>query len=78
MCSVEVAKNASSALKRPAEPEVFFPPRKRLRGKTVVFTKLDGPKGFECACGKRYRQEFSDLGPGHGERDMFQTLRLEV
>jgi len=35
---------------------------------------VSGAAEIEELCGERYRREVSDLGLGHGERDMYQRL----
>ena len=35
---------------------------------------LEGPAEVEQACGDRYRKQVSDLGMGHGEREMVKRL----
>ena len=35
---------------------------------------LEGPAEVEQACGERYRKQVSDLGMGHGKREMQKRL----
>ena len=81
VCRSWCDKHASPLGKRTAPVHALEPPvKRRVVTKTPLSSmypiELDGPKELEEACGHRYRTEVSDLGLGHGQRDMRKRLSV--